>query len=212
MATNREPGSEPDRYLWQWMTEKSLNAMRRAQEEADRRGENLVKGEHVLLGILQEGDSRVESLLEKLNLSPDELTRQIEALLIPGPGRDGTILRLDSRVRLALRQAHEEAIRLHYTYIGPEHLLLGLISAQSGATGAVFLHHGPQLQAAREALDAVIGQHPHLPPAVSAPASESGVIVAGVRPARTRSARSQAMFLLLLIVLIMLLRLWLASH
>lgn len=147
--------------FWRTLTERGRRAVQFAQNEATERGENLVKTEHLLLGILREDDNTARRLLASLGVAPDELARQTEALLVPGPGRDESPLRLDGRAATALENAVREANRVGHRFVGPEHLLLGIIAAQVGTTGIVFQYHGPELDAARRALDGILGgEHP----------------------------------------------------
>jgi|GEM_PF-3043767 ATPases with chaperone activity, ATP-binding subunit len=138
--------------MWRKFTEQAKRALRTAQTEAAQRGENRVQPEHLLMGILKEENSGARRLLEEMQVDPDDLVRQTERLLVPGPGRDETPLRLDTRSSLVLELAQQEAQRFSAQFIGPEHLLLGLIAAGVGAAGAVLRSHGPTIEAARQAL------------------------------------------------------------
>lgn len=146
--------------MWEHLTEQSRRAVAYAQTEAATRGENIVKPEHLLLGILREEHSPARRLLVSLGIAPEEIIHQTTTLLVPGPGRAEIDLRLDPRSKAVLDQARSEAARLCQFFVGPEHLLLGLIAAPGGAAGAVLTIHGPELEAARTHLSASLGQHP----------------------------------------------------
>jgi ATP-dependent Clp protease ATP-binding subunit ClpA len=138
--------------MWRQLTEQGRRALFAAQEEADRRGENRVQPEHLLLGVLRDENSGARRLLEEMGTSPDEIAEETRRLLVPGPGRDGAPLRLDARSAQALKLAQSEAERVRAKFVGPEHLLLGLMAADAGAAGAVFRAHGPTLEETRRAL------------------------------------------------------------
>jgi len=138
--------------MWRQLTEQGRRALFAAQEEADRRGENRVQPEHLLLGVLRDENSGARRLLEEMGTSPDEIAEETRRLLVPGPGRDGAPLRLDPRSAQALKLAQSEAERVRAKFVGPEHLLLGLMAADAGVAGAVFRDHGPTLEETRRAL------------------------------------------------------------
>ncbi len=159
--------------MWQRFTEGTKNAVIRAQRAANDRSENLVKPEHLLIGLLSEESTAAHRLLHEAGVVVGDLVQHLETILTPGPGRDGTELRLDSSAKKAIDLALGEARRQRYEFIGTEHLILGILAADSGATGITFRHFGLDLQKGRYLADSVGTFFP--PVLVSA---ESGVPVA----------------------------------
>jgi ATP-dependent Clp protease ATP-binding subunit ClpC len=141
--------------MWQRFTEGTKHAIFRAQKAASDRSENIVKPEHLLIGLLSETDTIAYRLLQEAGIVVGDLVGHLEAILTPGPGRDGTDLRLDPAAKKAIDLAWNEARRLQRNYIGTEHLLLGVIAANSGATGITFRHFDLSLGNARHFIDAV---------------------------------------------------------
>lgn len=148
--------------MWQRFTEGTKNAIFRAQRAAKDRSENLVKPEHLLIGLLADTDTVAYRLLQESGVPVGDLMRHLEDILTPGPGRDDSDLRLDSAARKAIDLAWNEARRLRRNYIGTEHLILGILAADSGATGITFRHFALDLQKGRSLIDTAGQSYPAL--------------------------------------------------
>lgn len=113
--------------------------MCQAQKEAIRLGENGVATEHLLLGLVREGNCAGSRILaEKLGVPLDRVAEDVERRVNPGAGRRETLdLVLTPGSRNALDYAQEGAVRLGHRYIGSEHLLLGLIREAGVLAGRV---------------------------------------------------------------------------
>ena len=99
-----------------------------AQEEAERSHHSYIGTEHLLLGLLREGEGLAAKVLNNLGVELVMVRQTIESLL----GRDKRIIVQQqilptSRVKKVLQFAQEAAERSHHSYIGTEHLLLGLL-------------------------------------------------------------------------------------
>ena len=117
-------------------TEKAQKVLVLAREEAKRMGHKVVGTEHILLGLIQEGEGLAAKSLMGVGLEMEKIRAQIEELVginEPFPGDVG----FTPRVKRVLELANEEARRQGVTYIGTEHLLLGLIMEGEGIAARV---------------------------------------------------------------------------
>jgi ATP-dependent Clp protease ATP-binding subunit ClpC len=151
--------------MWQRFTEGTKNAIIRAQRDANERSENILKPEHLLIGLLSETHTDAHRLLREAGVVVGDLVGHLESILTPGPGRDGTDLRLDPSAKKAIDLAWDEARRLRRNYIGTEHLILGLLAADCGATGITFRHFSLDLEKGRYLVDTVENFYPDVSPA-----------------------------------------------
>ena len=104
---------------------------------------------HILLGLLQEEKGLAAEVLRAFKLDPGDVRSEVHRLNPPS----GTSTRqLSARARAALLLAQSEARQLGHTYIGTEHVLLGLTRSPSGGAAAVLSGRGLSLPAIREAL------------------------------------------------------------
>src|SRR5687767_1189460 len=109
--------------MWQHFTEGTKNAIVRAQKAAVDRSENIVKPEHLLIGLVSEDHTNAYRLLQEGGVTVGDLIGHLEAILTPGPGRDDTSLRLDPATKRVIDLARDEAWLLRCQYIGTEHLI-----------------------------------------------------------------------------------------
>jgi ATP-dependent Clp protease ATP-binding subunit ClpC len=117
-------------------TEKAQRVLVYAQEEAKRMGHKVVGTEHILLGLIREGEGIASKSLVGIGLDMEKVRTQIEQLVgvtAPYTGDIG----FTPRVKRVLELANEEARRQGVNYIGTEHLLLGLIMEGEGIAARV---------------------------------------------------------------------------
>jgi ATP-dependent Clp protease ATP-binding subunit ClpC len=117
-------------------TEKAQRVLVYAQEEAKRMGHQVVGTEHILLGLIREGEGIASKSLVGIGLDMEKVRAQIEQLVgvaAPFTGNIG----FTPRVKRVLELANEEARRQGVNYIGTEHLLLGLIMEGEGIAARV---------------------------------------------------------------------------
>lgn len=108
-----------------------------AQEEADEFGHNYVGTEHLLLGLLRDGEGAAAKILSERNVSLDQARSTVERLIGRG---DRTVCEptgLTPRSKKVIELAVDEARRLKHNYVGTEHLLLGLVREGEGVAVAV---------------------------------------------------------------------------
>jgi len=139
-------------------TERARKVIILAKEEARRFNHDYIGTEHILLGLIREGEGVASTVLQKLNLSLENIRLEIEKLVQPGPTTQiiGDIP-FTPRAKKALELAAEEARSLGHNYIGTEHLLLGLIREGEGIASQVLLNLGLELNTVRSEVMELLG-------------------------------------------------------
>ncbi len=136
-------------------TPRAQQVLAHARREADRFNHHYIGTEHLLLGLLKLGKGGAVTILENLGVELTAVRKQVEEQIGRGtePQAEGNIP-YTPRVRKVLAMANREAQELNHTYVGTEHLLLGLIRDGDGVAGQILRHFGVDLeQARRELLD-----------------------------------------------------------
>jgi len=128
--------------MWEPFTERARRSIVLAQEEAQRLGNNYIGTEHILLGIISEGESLAAKVLETLGVNLAKVRAEVEAIV----GRGGQTVQQEMvftpRAKRVIELAFEEARQLSHNYIGTEHLLLGLIREGEGVAARVLTNLG----------------------------------------------------------------------
>jgi ATP-dependent Clp protease ATP-binding subunit ClpC len=128
--------------MWEPFTERARRSIVLAQEEAQRLGNNYIGTEHILLGIISEGESLAAKVLENLGVNLAKVRQEVEAIV----GRGGQTVQQEMvftpRAKRVIELAFEEARQLNHNYIGTEHLLLGLIREGEGVAARVLTNLG----------------------------------------------------------------------
>jgi len=139
-------------------TERARKVIILAKEEARRFNHDYIGTEHILLGLIREGEGVAAAVLQKLGVSLENIRIEIEKLVQPGPATQiiGDIP-FTPRAKKALELAAEEARSLGHNYIGTEHLLLGLIREGEGVASQVLLNLGLDLNAVRNEIMELLG-------------------------------------------------------
>jgi ATP-dependent Clp protease ATP-binding subunit ClpC len=123
-----------------------------AQDEAARCGREAVAGEHLLAGLLENGDNMAVRVLERIEVSPEALRAALALFVRRRAGGPERKAELSAEAEEAIRLAYEEAARLQDRRLGTEHLLLGLARARESAAGRMLLGMGAELDRLREAV------------------------------------------------------------
>jgi len=153
-------------------TEKARRVVIHAQEEARRLGHNFVGTEHLLLGLIREQDSPPSKVLQSIGLDLDTVRAEVLKATGRGPaiGPNEEVAFTPRAKKVVLELAGEEARSLGHNYIGPEHLLLGLIREGEGVAAQVLLAAGADLNKVRHQLvQASGGAQAQAQPGVEAP-------------------------------------------
>ena len=132
-------------------TERVRKVLQMAREEAQRLHLEYVGTEHVLLGLIREGEGVAAAVLQNLNVDLDEVQQKIEETVKKGKAvqATGPDLPYTSRAKKVLELAMSEARELNHSYVGTEHLLLGLLREEKGIAAQVLTEAGVNLDAAR---------------------------------------------------------------
>ncbi|MFH1641049.1 MAG: ATP-dependent Clp protease ATP-binding subunit [Candidatus Omnitrophota bacterium] len=139
-------------------TERARKVIILAKEEARRFNHDYIGTEHILLGLIREGEGVAANVLQKMGVSLENIRLEIEKLVQPGPATQiiGDIP-FTPRSKKALELAAEEARSLGHNYIGTEHLLLGLIHEGEGVASQVLLNLGLDLNTVRNEVMELLG-------------------------------------------------------
>ncbi|MDA8195428.1 MAG: ATP-dependent Clp protease ATP-binding subunit [Thermaerobacter sp.] len=135
-------------------TEKARRVVIHAQDEARRMGHNFVGTEHLLLGLIRESNSLPAKILQSIGLDLDTVRAEVLKATGRGPaiGPNEEVTFTPRAKKVVLELAGEEARALSQNYIGPEHLLLGLIREGEGVAAQVLLAAGADLNKVRHQL------------------------------------------------------------
>ncbi|MFH0801402.1 MAG: ATP-dependent Clp protease ATP-binding subunit [bacterium] len=123
--------------MWEPFTERARRSIVLAQEEAARLGNNYIGTEHLLLGIISEGESVAAKVLERLGINLLRVRTEVEAIVGKGGQTTQQEVVFTPRAKRVIELAFEEAKTLNHNYIGTEHLLLGLVREGEGVAARV---------------------------------------------------------------------------
>jgi len=139
-------------------TERARKVIILAKEEARRFNHDYIGTEHILLGLIREGEGVAAAVLQKMGVSLENIRLEVEKLVQPGPTTQiiGDIP-FTPRAKKALELSAEEARSLGHNYIGTEHLLLGLIREGEGIASQVLLNLGLDLNTVRNEVMELLG-------------------------------------------------------
>ncbi len=144
--------------MFERFTERARRVIILSQEEAARLNHSAVGTEHVLLGIIREGEGVASKVLESLSISPDRVRTEIESAIGRGERAFHEEVAFTQRAKKVLELALEEARRLRHNYIGTEHLLLGLIREGEGVAARVLEAMGADLGRVRAQVVYLLGE------------------------------------------------------
>ncbi len=129
--------------MWQFFTERGKKVVQLAHREALRMGHDVIGTEHILLGLLVEGEGVAAQVLNSLGVNFLEVRRQIEELVGKGqPILKPIDLPLSPRAKRVLDLAIKEARNMGVNYVGTEHVLLGLLAEGEGVAAQILLSLG----------------------------------------------------------------------
>ncbi len=136
--------------MWQRLTERARRVVFFAQEEAARWGHHEVGSEHVLLGLLREGDCVAARVLEdRLHISTRRIRSEVEQHAQRGAGGNAQDMQLADSAKQVIDMAYAEAKILQTNYIGTEHILLGLARVPDSLGGRILADSGATLERLR---------------------------------------------------------------
>ncbi|GAC1657648.1 MAG: ATP-dependent protease ATP-binding subunit ClpC [Candidatus Dormibacteraceae bacterium] len=143
-------------YPFERFTERAKKVLTLAQEEAERSHHSYIGTEHLLLGLLREGEGLAAKVLGNLNVEIGKVRQTIESVL----GRNERIIIQQiiptSRVKKVIEISFEEARRMGHNYVGTEHLLLGLLIEGEGIAAHVLEDLGANLEKVRAEIERLL--------------------------------------------------------
>ncbi len=145
-------------------TDRARKVLTLAQDEAQRFNHNYIGTEHLLLGLVREGEGVAAKVLENLNVELAKVRQAVEFIIGRGERPVLGEIGLTPRAKKVIELAIDEARRLGHNYIGTEHLLLGLVREEGGIASGVLESLGVSLDKVRHEVVRVLSQS-------SAPAS-----------------------------------------
>jgi ATP-dependent Clp protease ATP-binding subunit ClpC len=139
-------------------TERAQKVLALAQEEAIRLGHNNIGTEHILLGLVREGEGIAAKALYALGLGSDKIQKEVENLI--GRGQDASqTIHYTPRAKKVIELSMDEARKLGHSYVGTEHILLGLIREGEGVAARVLNNLGVSLNKARQQVLQLLGSN-----------------------------------------------------
>lgn len=139
-------------------TERAQKVLALAQEEAIRLGHNNVGTEHILLGLIREGEGIAAKALQVLGLGPEKIQKEVETLI--GRGQEAVqTIHYTPRAKKVIELSMDEARKLGHSYVGTEHILLGLIREGEGVAARVLNNLGVSLNKARQQVLQLLGSN-----------------------------------------------------
>ncbi len=130
-------------------TKHARQVLQIAQEEAMRLNHNYVGTEHLLLGLAKEENGLASKVLKEVGATPAEVVRQVERMAPRNPRPPFGKPTLTPRTKRVIELAVEEARQMGHSYIGTEHLLLGLVREDEGIAAEVLRSVGASLDKIR---------------------------------------------------------------
>jgi ATP-dependent Clp protease ATP-binding subunit ClpC len=144
-------------------TERAQKVLALAQEEAVRLGHNNIGTEHILLGLIREGEGIAAKALIALGLGLEKIQDEVESLI--GRGQEQpTNIAYTPRAKKVIELSMDEARKLGHTYVGTEHILLGLIREGEGVAARVLNNLGVSLNKARQQVLQLLGSSESVSP------------------------------------------------
>jgi ATP-dependent Clp protease ATP-binding subunit ClpC len=136
--------------MFERFTDRARRVVILAQDEARMLNHNYIGTEHVLLGLIHEGEGIAAKALEQVGLTLDGVRQQIEEMIGHGEQSPTGHIPFTPRAKRVLELSLREALQLNHSYIGTEHILLGLIREGEGVAAQVLIKIGADLNQIRD--------------------------------------------------------------
>ncbi len=136
--------------MFERFTDRARRVVVLAQEEARMLNHNYIGTEHILLGLIHEGEGVAAKALESLNISLEAVRQQVQEIIGEGQQAPSGHIPFTPRAKKVLELSLREALQLGHNYIGTEHILLGLIREGEGVAAQVLTKLGADLNRVRQ--------------------------------------------------------------
>jgi ATP-dependent Clp protease ATP-binding subunit ClpA len=144
--------------MFERFTDRARRVVVLAQEEARMLNHNYIGTEHILLGLIHEGEGVAAKALESLGISLDAVREQVQEIIGQGQQAPSGHIPFTPRAKKVLELSLREALQLGHNYIGTEHILLGLIHEGQGIAARALTSMGISLDVMRQAIEDIIGR------------------------------------------------------
>jgi Clp amino terminal domain, pathogenicity island component len=145
--------------MFERFTDRARRVVVLAQEEARLLDHNYIGTEHLLLGLIHEGEGVAAKALESLGISLDAVRQQVEQIIGRGQQAQSGHIPFTPRAKTVLELSLREAHQLGHAYIGTEHILLGLIREGEGVAAQVLVRLGADLNRVRQQVIQLLHGH-----------------------------------------------------
>src|SRR6187551_3603596 len=147
---SRTSRSEEKQQMFERFTDRARRVVVLAQEEARMLNHNYIGTEHILLGLIHEGEGLAAKALENLDISLVAVREQVQEIIGQGQQAPTGHIPFTPRAKKVLEYSLREGLQLGHTYIGTEHILLGLIREGEGVAAQVLVKLGADLNKVRQ--------------------------------------------------------------
>ncbi len=169
--------------MFERFTDRARRVVVLAQEEARLLNHNYIGTEHILLGLIHEGEGVAAKALESLGISLEAVRDQVEEIIGQGGSSPSGHIPFTPRAKKVLELSLREALQLGHNYIGTEHILLGLIREGEGVAAQVLVKLGADLSRVRQQVIQLLSGY-------SGPGGSSGSSSSGDKPSATTGGGS----------------------
>ncbi len=142
--------------MFERFTDRARRVVVLAQEEAKMLNHNYIGTEHILLGLIHEGEGIAAKALEQLGISLDAVREQVQDIIGTGAQQSSGHIPFTPRAKKVLELSLREALQLGHNYIGTEHVLLGLIREGEGVAAQVLVKLGADLNRVRQTVNQLL--------------------------------------------------------
>jgi ATP-dependent Clp protease ATP-binding subunit ClpC len=158
--------------MFERFTDRARRVVVLAQEEARMLNHNYIGTEHILLGLIHEGEGVAAKALESLGISLEGVRQQVEEIIGQGQQAPSGHIPFTPRAKKVLELSLREALQLGHNYIGTEHILLGLIREGEGVAAQVLVKLGADLNRVRQQVIQLLSGYQGKEPAAAGAAGE----------------------------------------
>jgi ATP-dependent Clp protease ATP-binding subunit ClpC len=147
--------------MFEKFTDRARRVVVLAQEEARMLNHDYIGTEHILLGLIHEGEGAAAKALNGIGISLEQVRQQVEEIIGTGRISPSGQIPFTPRAKKVLELSYREALHLRHNYIGTEHILLGLLREGDGVAAQVLVKLGADLDRVRQQVIALLsaGQH-----------------------------------------------------
>ncbi|HWC10321.1 MAG TPA: Clp protease N-terminal domain-containing protein [Acidimicrobiales bacterium] len=164
--------------MFERFTDRARRVVVLAQEEARLLDHNYIGTEHLLLALVHEGEGVAARALEQLGISLEAVRTQVEEIIGTGGSSPSGQVPFTPRAKKVLELSLREARQLGHSYIGTEHILLGLVREGEGVAAMVLVKMGAELGRVRAQVMEVLEQAPEEGPSEAGPGEDAaGAVV-----------------------------------